>query len=675
MREGVKNFKEGYFCYFDTFLFVYFSVKLLNSTIHTLSADSQKEIYNHIVLALKGSSAFRCYGDNYNNSFYSFTEDSFMGFQFPNLTTFLSLMPPDRMHLLVNSMPPSHLGNLLRRPNGIDNEEQLCDLYRSYAQTPVFLETESLPEVVRRHTLPCVWPMALKSSSRPEVNAWFDRRLQNYLVFLSKSLISPDVTYNTSCLAFQKLVLVLGQYNYTAADFTQQDMFNTIRAYLQSATTPRCYDPNNPVLNSTAWFAEYIGAFMPFLTLEILQTFGSDEALQVFTVNPLNIALLNHSVLPQNLTDYYTRLIYQQDTNFNPLLLPLLCRCVAPALAFTQLTAAESLIMLKNLTTVCVNLDEQISVALTSNFGSNIDSNTISALGNESTSMSASQIKAIQPEQLLIALSTLRTVTGWSEGQAKNIIASLMMMMQINSSSSLLTLGSLIIGVPASVFRRINPSEIMAASKNPLLLGYMMSAPKVVRQVFVTQIISFNSNSEMILQNVPDEMATDIPRVQLQTFTSSSSSVITNLNKKKWKQEQAEMFFDVIAVESATTMLGGANNLSSSVLQGFTCTSVRSIEKVQIKNLVKGCRRRGQNKVKLVETQLTCMYNQIKGESDISTFDLFPPDVLLYYDYSLVLQTSCRSYFKELGDADFSVFSSDLSYKRTALLNNARSCL
>ncbi|XP_014907129.1 uncharacterized protein mslnb isoform X9 [Poecilia latipinna] len=643
-------------------------VTLLNSTILTLTPDSQKEIYNHIILALKAPPALRCYGDG---SFYSFVEDSFLGFQFPNLTTFLSLMPRDQKHLLVNSMPPSHLGNLLRRPDVVDDEALLCGLYSSYVQTRVFLETESLPVDVRRPTLPCVWPMALSSTSRSEVNAWFDRSLQNYLVFLSKSLISPDVTHNTSCLAFQKLVSVLGQYNYTAVDFVREDVFSTIRNYLQSAT-PRCYDPNHPELNSTAWFAEYIGPFMPFLTLEILQTFGSDQTLQVFTVNPLNIALLNHSVLPQNLTDYYTKLVYQQDSNFHPLLLPMLCRCVAPAMAFTQLTPGESLFVLQNLTIVCQDLDPQISAALTSNLGDDIDSNAISALGNESTSMSKGQIKAIQPQQLVNALFTLSNVMGWNGGQAKSIIESLLTVMQINSSSSLFTLGTLIIGVPSRVFRKIQSSEILVASRNPSLVGHMMSAPKIVQQIFVTQILSVNSTGEAIIQNVPDEMATEIPRVFLQSFTAGS---VTKLNKKKWKRQQAELFFGVIAMESSTAVLGSANNLSSSVLQGFTCTSVRTIQKAQVKNLVKACRRKGTDKVKLVESQLTCMFNLIRKESDITSFELFPPDVLLYYDYSLVSQSNCRQYFEQLSDADFSVFSSELSYKRTALFDNARSCL
>lgn len=46
-----------------------------------------------------------------------------------------------------------------------------------------------------------------------------------------------------------------------------------------------------------------------------------------------------------------------------------------------------------------------------------------------------------------------------------------------------------------------------------------------------------------------------------------------------------------------------------------------------------------------------------------------------FHSYSKVPPDSCRLYFEQLGDADFSVFSSDLSYKRTALFDNARSCL
>ncbi|XP_078131792.1 uncharacterized protein LOC144534036 isoform X1 [Sander vitreus] len=651
-------------------------VEDLNSTISFLSDVTQKEIYNNIVQILTEPIPLQCYGDNYNRSFYSYLESSFMGFQFPNVTTFLSLMPYDRVHQLVNSIPPSALADFLSRPDVVDNDAELCVIYSNYVQTPMFLETESLPEVVRRPTLPCVWPMALSSSGWSEVNAWFDRRLPSYLGFLTKSLISPNITHNSSCLAFQKLVSVLGEYNYTVADFTRQDVFNTIRAYLTSATVPRCYDPSDPELNSTAWFAEYIGPFMPFLTLEDLQTFGSAQVIQVFTVNPLNIALLNYSGLPLNLTNYYTQLIYQQDSNFNPLLLPLLWRCVAPGPAFSQLTSEESVIVLHNLTTLCTALNPQVAAALAGNFGDNINAAAITALGSQSSGLSTSQIKMIKPEDLYAALFTLSSVTGWNEGQARAIILSLMSsgLMKINSSSTLFMLGSLVVGVPAETFGSISGSQLLTSSKNPSFLGYMLSAPQIVQQIFVTKIISVNSNSDTIIQNVPDEMATQIPRAQLLGF-SNNGSVITTLNQKTWKRQQVELFFEIIAVESATAVLGSPNNLSSSVLQGFTCTGVRNVDKVQIKKLIKACRRKGRNKVPMVETQLTCMYNYIKNDSDATSFDLYPPDVLLYYEYSLVPQASCRFYFQQLAEADFSVFSSALRYKLTALFANARSCL
>lgn len=47
------------------------------------------------------------------------------------------------------------------------------------------------------------------------------------------------------------------------------------------AIVPRCYSQSDPELNSTAWFAEYIGPFISFLTLEDLQTFGAAQVLNI----------------------------------------------------------------------------------------------------------------------------------------------------------------------------------------------------------------------------------------------------------------------------------------------------------------------------------------------------------------------------------------------------------
>ncbi|XP_061687085.1 uncharacterized protein LOC133506703 isoform X2 [Syngnathoides biaculeatus] len=646
----------------------------LNDTISSLGELTQKEIHEHIVQALQEPTPLRCY-DN-NQSYYLFLESSFMGFQLPNLTTFLSLIPQDQRKQLVNSVAPSELGDYLRRPDIVDKDDELCSIFSNYLKTPSFLETETLPVEVREPTLPCVWPLAFGSSARSEVEAWFDRRLANYLDFLTRDLVRNVTTYDASCLAFRKFVSVLGILNFSAVDFVRRDVFDTVTTYLNSESEPKCYNASDPELNSTAWFAEYIGPFFEFITLQDLLTFGSPEILQVFTVDPQNIAIFNQTSLPADVNRYYTQLLYKQDSNFNPLILPLLFRCFVPGMAFTQLSANESMIVLHNLTTLCADLDPQVAAALAENLDDDLDSAAIEALGQQSTGLSVGQIKTIASEDLQEALSTMSNVTGWQGGQAKAIISALMSsgLMQINDSLSLLTLGSLIIGVPANIFGDIDGSELIAASRDPTFRTHFTTAPLIIHQVFVSQIISVNSNSDVIVENVPDDLASEIPGSLLLGF-SPNENVLSELNRKKWKHQQAELFFEVIAVESATTLLGSADNLSSSVLQGFTCTSVRTLEKSQVKKLIRACRRKGENKVNLVQTQLTCMYNHIKGEPDATSFDLYPLDVLLYYNYSLVPQATCRSYFEELAEADFSVFSSELAGVPGVLFDNARSCL
>ncbi|XP_061736319.1 uncharacterized protein LOC133538652 isoform X1 [Nerophis ophidion] len=647
----------------------------LNMFIPSLTAVTHKEIHNHIIQALQEPTPLRCYINGH--SYYDFLQSWFLGFQLPNLTTFLSLMPEDRMKQLVNSMSPMELGDYLRLPDIVDDNTTLCSIFSIYHLTPSFVELEMLPEAVREPMLPCLWPIALSNTTRSEVNAWFDQRLRNYLGFLTKNLLRSNDTYNATCVAFQKLVSVLGNFRYAGVDFARRDVYDTITTYLNSATEPRCYDASDPELNSTAWFADYIGPFIDFISLhDLLFTFGSAEVLQVFTVDLRNIAIFNQTAVPVNVTSYYTELLYNQDNNFNPLLLPLLFRCFAPGTAFSQLSADESMIVLHNLTTLCTNLDPQVSSALASNFGNTIDASAIAALGSESVGMSEGQLQTIKPEDLHASLDTLANVSDWNEGQAKAIILSLISsgLIQINNASSLFELGSLIIGVPANIFINISSSQLINASQNPSFLSHLLTASPIIRQVFVSQIILLNSNSDVIIKNVPDDLATEIPPTLLLGF-SSNENIIGELNRKKWRRTQAELFFEVVAILTATEMLGSPDNLSSSVLQGFTCTAVRTFQKSQVIALIKACRRRGTNKVTLVETQLTCMYNHIRQEADVTSFDLYPPDVLLYYDYSLVPLASCKSYFEELSEADFSVFSPELRYKRNELFSNARSCL
>lgn len=47
----------------------------------------------------------------------------------------------------MDSMPPSHLADFLRRPDVIDDNPELCLIYSNYMKTQMFLETVRLERV------------------------------------------------------------------------------------------------------------------------------------------------------------------------------------------------------------------------------------------------------------------------------------------------------------------------------------------------------------------------------------------------------------------------------------------------------------------------------------------------------------------------------------------------
>ncbi|XP_072513115.1 mesothelin-like protein [Salminus brasiliensis] len=120
--------------------------------------------------------------------------------------------------------------------------------------------------------------------------------------------------------------------------------------------------------------------------------------------------------------------------------------------------------------------------------------------------------------------------------------------------------------------------------------------------------------------------------------------------------------------------LSDEDSISPQVLQGFTSTRVQLFDTVKVQKLIRGSRRRGNVRVILQESQLTCMYNYIKNDV-VTVFTDYPPELLLYYDYTLVNQSLCKDFFSALGYADFSVLSSTLSFRKQILLNSAIQCL
>ncbi|KAL2086518.1 hypothetical protein ACEWY4_017577 [Coilia grayii] len=641
------------------------AVALLNSTLATLPDDTQTLVYSHIIRLLTEPSPLRCY---VNGSFYSFLETTFMGFQFPNLTTFLALLPAGRTQELVNSMPPAHLGSFLSRPGTVDDTTKLCQIFDAYTHTPPFLATENVPEAIQPSILPCVWPRALASSSASEADLWFDVFLSRYLRYLNKNLISSSALRNTHCLAFRKFVAVMGNRNYSSSGFTLQDVYSTLLTYLSemqvSAPKPRCFNASNPQLASTSWFVDYVGVFIQFISLEDLNAFGG-ASLQPFTTNLANLQLFNQTALPPNVSSFYVELLYQQDPTFNPIHLPLAFRCSAPAVAFANLTLNETTVLSDSLFQTCSQIDSDVSAALSSNVET-ISPTCISMLGNSSTGFSTGQLSAASPTVIFSSLSVLSTVVGWNHGQAVTLVQKLITSgsFTITSSRDLQMLGTLISGVPTSTINAISTSEILTASQSSAVISNLVKAPTIIQQTFVSKIISADSSVGSILTNVPSELSTQIPRNFLQGF-SGTTEVVTKLNQKQWT---AVLVFDTVVNGT-----DNSNEISFQVLQGFTCTRVESLTKAKVKSLIKGCRRRKNLKLTLKQTQLTCMYYYLRDEADATDYSLFPADVLLYYNYSMV--TNCVSYFTELGNANFNVLSDVLEYRKTILVTNAKTCL
>ncbi|XP_036413701.1 uncharacterized protein LOC118798377 [Colossoma macropomum] len=612
----------------------------------------------------QGPNSLRCYG---SGSFYVFLKNSFLSFGFPDLSAFLSLIPANRQQELLGSITPGELYEFLNGPNTVRNGSDLCTLLNNYNSTNQYLETQPVVSAaVGRQTLGCVWSRALSVSSQDEVAQWFNVRLAQYLPLLSSQLISPTQLRGASCLSYRKLVSVLGKnYNFSGTDFTPVDVYSSIKAYLNSSDgTPRCYNSSDPLLNSTAWFANNIGFFVTFISLTDLQSFISDSQIGVFLNNSENIQLFNNSGVAANVTTYYSTQLYIQNPNFSPLSLPGVLLCGAPGSAFVTLKATDSQTILDSIKKSCQQISPEVTAALVANFPT-LSANTIQSLGNQSVGLTEGQISAAPPSVINSTLPVLSVITGWNQGQVNNIIQSITNAgFNINSGSSLVSLGTLIGGVPSAAISNILPAELLTVSQNPTFINNILSAPVILQETYVQKIVSVDQTK--VVENIPDALAGYIPPVLLSSPTSVN---VTIINNKSWRQEQAVLLFSSVASAS-----GNTEELSESILQGFTCSSVQKLPRQKVTQLVKACRpRTGRNKVVLKESQLTCMYNYMKDDSSLNFTDL-PADMLLYYSYEKVQKVNCRSYFGALSGADFSVLSSVLN-RQSILFENARDCL
>ncbi|XP_053471224.1 uncharacterized protein LOC128601853 [Ictalurus furcatus] len=602
-------------------------VQGLDNVYSDLSAAQSNIVFNYTqdYLKYQSSQGLSCYD---SGSFYMFLKELFLSFGFPDLKDFLSLIPPDRQEELLDSISPEELSEFLNRPNTVVNGSELCTLLNNYNRTDQFLEMEPvLSSALASHTLECVWPRALSASSQADVEQWFNVTLVHYLPYLSSQLISAAELSGASCLSYRKLVSILGDnYNFSATDFTPADVYSSIKVYLNSSDgSPHCYNSSDPLLNSTAWFANNIGFFITFITLTDLRSFISDSKIGVFLENSENLQLFSNSEISANVTEYYTTQLYIQNPNFNPLRLPGGLLCEAPASAFVPLGNADSQIILSGINKFCNETNPEITAALVEKFPS-VSAPAIQLLGSQSVGLTVGQISSAPYNVINSALPTLSNIRGWDQGQENALIQSIISAgVNISSASSLLSLGTLIGGVPSATISSIPSSQLLSLSQNPTFINNILSAPVIIQETYVQQVIS--ADQSKVIENVPDALVMHIPVILLSSLSSVEISLVNN---KSWSHEQAMMLFGAVANTS-----DNPEDLSASVLQGFSCSSVQSLPQQKTKDLVTACRpRAGRDKVLLKEAQLTCMYNNMKEDS--VNFTDVPTDMLLYYRVYLV---------------------------------------
>ncbi|RVE67646.1 hypothetical protein OJAV_G00104920 [Oryzias javanicus] len=643
-------------------------IKFLNTLKMTFTSNTDKEIYRNILLFLQVPAPLKCYK---NGSFYTYLKSSFLSFGFPNVSTFVSLLPTTRKSELLNTISPAELWSFLSQPNVIDDQLSLCDVFNNYNNTPAFLETENVPDDVKIKILPCFWHTALELTEKTDLDLWLEMRLKNYLKFLTKNLISYSEVKNASCFGFQKLVYYLGNnFIYSSSDFGRVDVYATIRSYLKAGSGTRCYNASDPNLNSTSWFANYIGSFVTLITLDDFKSFVSTSQMKAFLGDSTNLKLFSSTPVSEPVINYYITKLFELDPTFSLLKLPdfFFCSSEIPISAYTSLSQDDALVILERYQKVCDETsDTQVTVALASNIQT-VTQQTLVKLGNGSSALSISQITSVSSTVLTSTLSTLGTVTTWSQIQVTTMVQILTNSgFKLDSSDSLLSLGTLVAGISSSEIQKISATVLLQATTSTTFVSNILMASTVHQQTFVQQILSLNTSPAMMVVNVPDALATAIPPAML-VFRLGTVDMNV-LNQKRWTPEQSSMFFGLLAQTQFDF-----EQLSPYVLQGFTCKAIQNMKKSTILQLIHACRPRNDRpKVMLRESQLTCMYNQLRGSIN-QNFSEYPSDMLLYFESQDIQKNNCRSYFSKLGAADFSVVSSVLN-KAPQLFLEATTCL
>ncbi|XP_048465576.1 uncharacterized protein LOC109913006 [Rhincodon typus] len=662
-------------------------VSTLSSIKQQLTASVQETIFRNI-LAYTKEIPLRCYE---NNSFSLYLNSQFGNFsEFLTLSDVLSLVPSNRTAEVFNTADPSDFADLFSRPGFIDDNDILKMVLMNYQpiqnlatfvdQFNLRTRDMNLTDANHAAIIQGLWPQFVNSLSilnDTEQDAWLNVRLSPYLSFITTDLLVSNSTLKVQCLPYRRIVRTLSA---RYSDFTsnkQNEIYNGIKVYLQQEPKPKCYNMNDPVLNSTAWFAEYLGLFMNNVTATDLQSFTSNASiLRDFAANPENLQLLNNLTLPTEISRLYATFLLNNNPNIDILSLPDSIICfTAGTDVLESLSGEQTLSIIERVNQVCgfsASSNETLSqttneqIKLSKSLVSRIDNFSASTLNNlqqTAVGLSVSQIEETDANNFKESLTTLRNVRGWNRGQANTIVSKLSTSgVEFRNTNNLLQLGTLVQGVPSRVFEIIEPAVLVNVTSNPTFVRNILVAPQPSQQIIVLKVLQTETNPLRRVQKIPSELVQEIPPVHL-----TADLNLNDVNNKQWVPEQASVFFENIVRKNNNYI-----RFSPSILQGFSCGAVRNLNSVAFLQLVQAMKGRG---VVLDESQLSCMSYRLTSTETPLVIDTLPEDVLLFFDSTEFRSSAnCKSFFRAIGRSNINILQKG-SRRRQRLLNGALTCL
>ncbi|CAM4630088.1 unnamed protein product [Caretta caretta] len=658
-------------------------VTVLNNSITDFSNTTRQSIY-HRILNMTAGSSLRCYATN--TSFAIYLRETFQGFAaFLNLRDLASVIPASEIQKIVNTMAPAALADLLSSSDFLNDNNFLTVLLKNYKRRGAFIDlfnkrsiVDTLPNDTRMAILAGVWPAVLRSDNETVVDMWLSARLSRYFSFTQGNILNFSSTQNASCTAFRKIVGKLSN-NMTAFKVSQQEIYNFTKAYLTATSArPRCYDASDP--RTANWFAAYLGRSVRYSSADDVRSFINNNAtvLQDLAINPDNLRLLNHTRIHKDVAELYATALFAKNSNFSLVNLPDELLCFARrSTAIHLLSPRASLSIIARINLHCgpsntseikdpFTTDHQLATMLVAQI-TPFDARTLAALGQQAVGLTSGQILELRAQDIAdpLALQSLGQVNGWDRGQSQGLMNKLISSnFTFDTAEAFRRLGTLVPGLPSHIFGNITADTAMKMAKNANFHRAIKKAPSYLKRAFVDKIISNSSSLNDILNNVPDDLVDQVP-VPLLVLRDELLD-LRKINEKQWSPEQAAVF--LVDVLNATDNYA---DLSAAVLRGFQCGPASRLSPDKISSLVEQVRNKN---AALSAHQLSCMAKILAAKNLTANFTSYPPDVLLFFDFTQVQNHTCKEFYSLASQGNPNLLPNG-SAQRTQLLNNALVCL